>query len=256
MWLTRVVCLVLYPKGAELTDLLSRRPSAQAKGPPKESMSATMRACLLVCAVALSQCWFPRPTVEGLADKDAHPRSPTPPHVFVESARIAGDSALLTCRALNFYPIKINFRWEIDGAPVPTWYPGALVFEDGTYQGWSTIKVPKDSATRFTCVVTHSSLNGSLTVRWQPGATGASARFIVALVCTLLGISVLLGILALVYHRQLARRDVLQKLADLKEPEPPRPQQQLSGSQPRWPCLLWKNWRRRTDRSPTPLDKC
>nr|XP_027810809.1 H-2 class I histocompatibility antigen, alpha chain-like isoform X2 [Marmota flaviventris] len=96
-----------------------------------------------------------------------------PPMVQV-TKHITQDGTMLRCWALGFYPPDISLSWWLGRKELvlETEYVETRPSGDGTYQTWTSVRVPAGKEAWYTCHVQHPGLKHTLTVAWDSSSIG------------------------------------------------------------------------------------
>nr|XP_034963747.1 class II histocompatibility antigen, M beta 1 chain isoform X1 [Zootoca vivipara] len=120
----------------------------------------------------------------------------TPPkvRVFPVTPQNTPASIMLACVVWGFYPQDVTVTWLWNGALLKNGTgPAAVASSNGdwTYQTLRTLPVDPRQGGTYTCLVTHASLNESLTKDWAPGLA-LDLRWKVGVSAGMLGVGILL----------------------------------------------------------------
>ncbi|KAG3265591.1 H-2 class I histocompatibility antigen, Q10 alpha chain-like [Ictidomys tridecemlineatus] len=96
-----------------------------------------------------------------------------PPMVQV-TKHTTQDGTMLRCWALGFYPPDISLSWWLGRKELvlETEHVETRPSGDGTYQTWTSVRVPAGKEAWYTCHVQHPGLKQRLTVAWDSSSIG------------------------------------------------------------------------------------
>ncbi|XP_075042462.1 class I histocompatibility antigen, Non-RT1.A alpha-1 chain-like [Mixophyes fleayi] len=118
-----------------------------------------------------------------------------PPEVKVTGRR-SGEVTKLHCWVYGFHPRAVVVKWLKNEQDEVTLAEDKqiLVNPDGTYQTKVIVEVPAGEEERYSCHVDHSSLEGTLSVKWEP-ESGLGVIIGVVIGCLVVLIAVIVGVL-------------------------------------------------------------
>ncbi|XP_075042463.1 class I histocompatibility antigen, F10 alpha chain-like [Mixophyes fleayi] len=114
----------------------------------------------------------------------------------------SGEVTKLQCQVYGFHPRAVDVKWmkneqdevQLDEAKQ------ILPNPDGTYQTRVTVEVSAGEEERYSCHVDHSSLEGTLRVKWEP----KSGLSLIVIIGAVIGLVVLIAVIAgvLIYKKK------------------------------------------------------
>ncbi|XP_077340423.1 uncharacterized protein LOC143983984 isoform X4 [Lithobates pipiens] len=106
--------------------------------------------------------------------------SSVPPEVKVWSHHQSDGVTKLQCLVYGFHPRPVDVKWVRNGKehlPSDKMTP-ILPHPDGTYQIRVSVEVPTQEGDTYSCHVDHSSLEETLTVKWEPTKYDVKVRLV------------------------------------------------------------------------------
>ncbi|XP_076849343.1 zinc-alpha-2-glycoprotein-like isoform X2 [Brachyhypopomus gauderio] len=94
-------------------------------------------------------------------------------HIFKHRSLI-NSREILCCHVTGFYPKAVQVKWlRPDGLSLVDGVSSGEVLpnEDGSYQLRSSLQLPEEPQSSYSCVVLHSSVTGNITVTWGTEST-------------------------------------------------------------------------------------
>ncbi|XP_063794410.1 class I histocompatibility antigen, Gogo-B*0101 alpha chain-like isoform X4 [Pseudophryne corroboree] len=124
------------------------------------------------------------------------------PEVKVTGHR-SGEVTKLRCQVYGFHPRAVDVKWMRDEQDEVLSVEASRILPhpDGTYQIRVTVEVPAGEEERYSCHVDHSSLEKTLSVKWEP-RSGPSVGVIIGAVIGGLAVLALVIGAVLIYRRR------------------------------------------------------